>query len=83
MIVSLDTLHHSEWSLGPCCTFLIDYAFCQVVPFFSVSCQNCFQVVFAIQVMLSQFWPVYIVNVCFSYVPSSVFSDFGEKIKSE
>lgn len=56
---------------------------CQVVPFFSVSCQNCFQVVFTIQVMLSQFWPVYNVNVCFSYFPSPMFSDFWEKIKSE
>lgn len=56
---------------------------CQVVPFFSISCQNCFQVVFATQVMLSQFWPVYNVNVCFSCVPSPMFSDFWEKIKSE
>lgn len=42
---------------------------CQVVPFFSVSCQNCFQVVFAIQVMWSQFWLVYNVNVCFCMLP--------------
>lgn len=56
---------------------------CQVVPFFSVSCQNCSQVVFAIQVMWSQFWPVYNVNVCFCMFPHLHVFWFLRRIKSE
>lgn len=37
------------------------------MPFFSKPCQNCFQVVSTIQVMLEPIWPVYNVNV-FSFL---------------
>lgn len=59
MNVSLDTLHNSEWSEFPyfCRPLLYipyQYAFAKLCLFLSKPCQNCFQVVCTIQVMLSQ-----------------------------